>query len=283
MFFISDSYLDSLIEEDLHIMDLTTEALGIEDKPGSIECFPKRECVLAGVEEAARIFRHVGAECELSCKSGSRGRAGEVFLSVRASAGILHAVYKLAQNIMEYSSGIATRCAAVVECARRVSPYIEVAVTRKHFPGSKLLSLKAAVSGGAMVHRMGLSDSILVFDQHREFIGGCEGFAKMAEEIVHSFPEKKLMAEANSLDEAIDFARAGVAVVQCERFAPAELSGCIPIMRAANPDIKISAAGGINADNAADYAATGVDILVTSWPYFGKPEDIKMKFRAEGK
>ena len=36
MFFISDSYLDSLIEEDLHIMDLTTEALGIEDKPGTI-------------------------------------------------------------------------------------------------------------------------------------------------------------------------------------------------------------------------------------------------------
>ena len=281
MFYISDSYLDSLIEEDLHIMDLTTEALGIEEKPGSIECFPKRDCVLAGAEEAARIFRRVGASCELIRKSGDRVCAGEVFLSVRASAGVLHAVYKLAQNIMEYSSGIATRCAALVGRARRVSPYIEVAVTRKHFPGAKLLSLKAAIAGGAMVHRMGLSDSILVFDQHREFTGGCEGFVGIAQDIVRSFPEKKLMAEANSLDEAIEFARAGVAVVQCERFAPEELAGCIPIMRGLNPDIKISAAGGINADNAAEYAATGVDILVTSWPYFGKPEDIKMKFRAE--
>jgi molybdenum transport protein len=45
--------------------------------------------------------------------------------------------------------------------------------------------------------------------------------------------------------------------------------------------VKISAAGGIDADNAADYAATGVDVLVTSWVYFGKPEDIKMRFSTE--
>ena len=44
------------------------------------------------------------------------------------------------------------------------------------------------------------------------------------------------------------------------------------------PKAVIAAAGGINAANAAEYAATGVDVLVTSWVYFGKPEDIKMKF-----
>ena len=281
MFYISDSYIDSLIEEDLHIMDLTTAALGIEEKLGRIECSPKNECVLSGVEEAARIFSRVGAVCRLTGRSGDRISAGETFLTVSGAAGALHASYKAAQNVMEYSSGISTRCAAMVDNARSVSPYIEVAVTRKHFPGSKPLSLKAAVAGGAMIHRTGLSDSILVFDQHRVFMGGSEAFALTAQDIARRFPEKKLMAEANSVAEAVVFAKAGVAVVQCERFSPTELTECIPIMRAANPSVKISAAGGVNADNAALYAATGVDIIVTSWPYFGKPEDIKMRFYAE--
>ena len=45
------------------------------------------------------------------------------------------------------------------------------------------------------------------------------------------------------------------------------------------PGIAILAAGGINGDNATEYAATGVDILVTTWPYFGKPTDIKVIIR----
>lgn len=278
MFLISDAYLDNLIEEDLHIVDMTVEALGIEDVPGTIDCFPKKNCVVAGVEEAARIFARVGAEVEMCRKSGSPVEAGTIVLRVRGGAGRLHAVYKLAQNVMEYSSGIATRCAAMVASARRASKSIEVLVTRKHFPGGKKLSLKAALAGGAGIHRLGLSDSILVFDQHREFIGGSDGFAKMVPVIAERLPEKKIAVEAGSPEEAIAFALAGVDIIQCERFDLTELADCVKKIRGINPNAKVTAAGGVNAENAAQYAATGVDVLVTSWPFFGKPEDIKMKF-----
>lgn len=281
MFYISDSYLDSLIEEDIHIADITTEALKIGDKRGTLECFPKADCVLSGVAETSRIFKRVGCECTVLASNGDRVKAESIFLRVRGTACALHSVYKLAQNIMEYSSGIATRCFALVTNARSVSPDIEVAVTRKHFPGTKRLSLKAAVDGGAMVHRMGLSDSILVFDQHREFTEGTEGFIKILPDITRRFPEKKIMTEANSPKDAVAFALAGAAVVQCERFSCEELAACVPLMRAANPNVIISAAGGINADNAAKYASCALDVLVTSWPYFGNPMDIKMRFHEE--
>ena len=278
MFYVPERAIQELLEEDLHLVDMTTLALGIEEKPGRIDCFPKRPCVVAGVEEAARIFRSACADtrADVLAPSGSRLVAGDVCLRIEGSAGALHAAYKVAQNVMEYSSGIATRCAAMVDAARSVAPHVEVAVTRKHFPGGKRLSLKAALAGGASVHRTGLSDSILVFDQHRVFTEGAQGFARMIDDISARYPEKKIAVEANDPDEAILFARADV--IQCERFSYDDLRRVVREIRTINPAAKISAAGGVNADNAAEYAATGVDILVTSWVYFGRPEDIKMRF-----
>ena len=277
MFYIPDSYLESLIEEDIHLMDATTAALGIENTRGSVECIAKRECTAAGIEEASRVFELAGARTAVKAHDGARVREGSALLEAHGTAGQLHAVYKVAQNIMEYASGIATRTAALVENARSVSSHIEVCVSRKHFPGTKRISLKAALTGGARVHRAGLSDSILVFDQHREFLDSNE-LIPMISNMKKIFPEKKIAAEADTPEEALSYAKAGVDIVQCERFNPKDLQIVAHDAKKIARGVTISAAGGINADNAAIFAATGVDILVTSWPYFGKPEDIKMKF-----
>lgn len=97
------------------------------------------------------------------------------------------------------------------------------------------------------------------------------------------FPEKKIVVEADSFEEAIAYVKAGVDVVQCEKFEYDELKNFVKTARQINERIKISAAGGINASNAAEFAATGVDFLVTSWVYFGKPEDIKIVMSREKK
>ena len=262
MFLIPDSFIEKLVTEDLGIVDVTTGALGIGDAPGAVECFPKRACVVAGVEEAARAFEFAGAKAEIIRKSGSRLDPGTVFLRAEGTADALHASYKTAQNIMEYSSGIATRCADMVKNAREASPDVEVSVTRKHFPGTKFLSLKAALSGGASIHRLGLSDSILVFDQHRVFTGK-DGLAELIGKMSLRNPEKKIAVEAGDKEEAILFAQAGADVIQCERFEPEALKRVIPKLRAINPGIKVLAAGGVDASNARDYAAAGTDVLVT--------------------
>lgn len=276
MFRIPDTFIENLIHEDLQHMDITTLAMGIENERGRVECFPKKECVLAGVEEAARIFERAGAKATMLLASGTHAEAGEICLRVDGTAGELHAVYKQAQNVMEYSSGIATRTAAMVRNAKMTNQAIHISVTRKHFPGGKALSLKAALAGGASLHRLGLSDSILVFDQHRVF---ASDFLKLIPIMAEKFPEKKIAVEANSPQEAEDYIRAGAHIVQCERFSIDELLSFVKTAREINPHVRIAAAGGVNVANAAEFAASGVDILVTSCPYFGKPEDIKMRFK----
>lgn len=213
-FHISQRFIDELLEEDCPYMDLTVEALGIGREPGRLTCHPKAACVVAGVEVAARLLESSGCRVACEAASGDRLEAGQVFLRAEGTAGAIHRSLKIAQNVMEYSSGIATRAAGMLENARKANPHVQLAVTRKHFPGTKWLSLAAAQAGGAIVHRLGLSDSLLVFDQHRVFTGGLDGFASRVSEYRKAFPEQKLGAEVATPEEALLLARAGIDSIQ---------------------------------------------------------------------
>ena len=266
-FHISQRFIDELLEEDCPYMDLTVDALGIGREPGLLTCHPKAACVVAGVEVAARLLESSGCRVACEAASGDRLEAGQVFLRAEGSAGAIHRSLKIAQNVMEYSSGIATRAAGMLESARKANPHVQLAVTRKHFPGTKRLSLAAAQAGGAIAHRLGLSDSLL---------GGLDGFAARVSECRKAFPEQKLGAEVATPEEALLLARAGIDSIQCERFTCADLEETVRGVKAVNAAVQVLAAGGVTGENAEAVAATGVDVLVTTWAYFGKPADIKM-------
>ena len=180
---------------------------------------------------------------------------------------------------MEYCSGISTRARAMVDAAQAVNPACQVVTTRKHFPGTKTLALYAAQAGGALVHRTGLSESILVFDLHRVFTD--PALLKDIDALRVRDPERKIAVEAGSLEEALTFARSGADIVQCERFTPEEVRLLKSALLQEKYRTLISAAGGVNAANAADYAAAGADFLVTTAPYFGRPADIKMQIERQ--
>lgn len=81
-------------------------------------------------------------------------------------------------------------------------------------------------------------------------------------------------------EEGLAYFEAGADVIQCEKFSTDDLKAFVDAVRVKYPAGKILAAGGINGSNAAQFAATGVDAIVTTWPYFAQPFDIKMRFKA---
>ncbi|MCX6178242.1 MAG: ModD protein [Chlorobiales bacterium] len=271
---LPDNALEQFMDEDMPYGDLTTSLLGIGAQQGEITFTSRDRTVLCCTEEASRVFERYGATVTGCLKSGGTVEAGVTILTAKGSAGSLHAGWKVALNLLEYASGIATRTRAIVNSAREVNADITVLTTRKSFPGTKKVALKAIMAGGALPHRIGLSDSILVFKQHTEFIGGLESFLDTVAALKTKAQEHKIIVEAESADEALKIAAAGVDIVQVDKLSPDTLSMLVQRIRHIRPDIKISAAGGINADNAAAYAETGVDILVLSSVYFGKPADI---------
>lgn len=280
MVYISDETLDRMIEEDTPYVDLTTWALDIGEKAGRIRYFTREEAVLCGTEEAARIFAKLGIAVTSTLPSGARLAPGQAFLEGEGPAQALHIAWKVCQNLLDNCSGIATKTRRLVDAVQAVNPKVAVVCTRKSFPGIKQLCVKAILHGGAFPHRLGTSESVLVFAQHLNFLGGLEGFLAKLPEIRPRITEKRLTVEAASIEEGILLAKAGVDALQFDKLPPETLREGAPAIRAVHPGIILLAAGGITEENAAAYAQTGVDALVTTSLFSAKPIDMGVRIDA---
>jgi len=263
--------LDAWLDEDAPYGDLTTDLLAIHSVPGRMTFAARSAMVLAGVEAAAALLERAGASPRDVRPSGTRLAEGEAFLVAEGPAGALHRAWKVAQTLVEYASGIATTARRVVDAA---GPEVVVACTRKSFPGTKAISVDAVRAGGAVMHRLGLSETVLVFPEHRAFLDAAP--ATWLAELKTRAPERKIVVETDDVADAVALARAGADVLQVEKRSPAALAELAAAVRAVAPEVVIAAAGGVDATNAASYARAGANVLVTSAPFFARPCDVQV-------
>lgn len=276
---LSDAELDRFLAEDVPYGDLTTALLGIGDRAGRMVFRARQPMVVAASEEAARMIVRSGCAVESLQASGSLVEAGSQLLAAHGPASGLLSAWKVSQTLMEMASGIATGARSIVDAARAVSPQVVVACTRKAFPGTRAVAVQAILMGGAVPHRLGLSESILVFPEHRAFLGDETLASALARVKVYS-PEKKVVVEVTSIADAQDAAMAGADVIQLEKFTPADVSRTAQVFRERGLTAILAAAGGINARNAAEYAAAGARVLVTTAPYLAPPMDVSVTISA---
>lgn len=270
---LADDELLALLRDDCPYGDSTTSGLAIGTQPGSLGFAARQAMVVCGSEEARRLGELNGLRLVGPCRtSGEPLATGEHILTLEGPAEALHRVWKTAQTLMEYLSGIASATHDLVAAARQVNPEIGVATTRKHFPGTKALSLKAVLAGGGSIHRLGLSDSILIFAEHRRFLG-IEAPEAAIRRLRRDWPERLIAVEVTDEAAARTWQQAGADILQLDKLPPDNVQR----IKAALPpgaSTRISAAGGVTPANAAAYAAAGADILVTSYPYSAAPRDV---------
>lgn len=273
MFYISDAYLEQLISEDIPYFDLTSHLLNLDEKKARIEYSTREACVLCASEEVARIFTKLGADVENYKPSGTRLLEGESFFTASGKAGILHAAWKVCLNLFDHYSAVATKAARCVDAVQSVAPAVPVLTTRKSMPGTKPLMTKAVITGGAVPHRLGLSETVLIFENHIALMGGFDEFLEQLPKLLAASCEKKVFVEANA-QQALQLAHTSVDGIQIEKIVPTELSELVCRIKKINPKVILVAAGGINEDNIVDYAKTGVDGLVTTAIFSAKPLDM---------
>ncbi|MBK1685291.1 ModD protein [Rhodoferax fermentans] len=276
MLALNDTQLQTLLQDDAPFGDITTDSLGIGTYMGQLSFYARLAMTVCGTEEACRLFELAGAQATLVLSSGAAAQAGDLLLQAHGPVADLHRAWKTAQTLVEWASGIGSATASIVAAANGVA----VACTRKNVPGTKALSAKAVRAGGGILHRLGLSETILVFAEHRLYLN--ESPVQTIERLRRAQPEKKLAVEVANVSEALVWAQAGAEVLQLEKFTPEAVSTC----RQALADIQrptrplLAAAGGIHAGNAAAYVAAGADFLVTSAPYWAPPRDVQVVFGA---
>ncbi len=267
---LHDSQLDSLLLEDVPCGDATTGALGIGQLPGKMVFRARYEMVVCGSEEALRMgeLRGLSGSGPLVA-SGTRLSAGTEILTLTGPAAALHSVWKTAQTLLEYLSGIATCAADILAAARQADPAASLVCTRKNFPGTKQAAMKAVLCAGASPHRLSLSETLLVFAEHRAFLADEAPAASLAR-LRRQWPERAVVVEVADEAEALTWAAAGADILQLEKWPPA----AVDRLHRQIPATRLAAAGGVNAGNAAAYVQAGARILVSSAPYFAAPRDV---------
>jgi len=275
------SLIDSLLAEDTPDGDLTTLSLGIGERPGRMLFRARNAMTVAGIDVAAEMIWRAGAEAEVIAVPGTRAAAGDLLLKARGDAAALHTAWKASQTLVEILSGIATAARSLVDAVEAVDPAIRVACTRKTVPGARRLSVMAVRAGGAVPHRLGLSETILVFPEHQAFLPGAS-LADIAAKLRREAPEKKLGVEVKSVSDAGEAIEAGFDIIQLEKFEPGEVADVRSLAEAADSRVLLAAAGGIHPDNASDYVRAGAGVIVSSWPYTARPADVAVTLEADG-
>jgi nicotinate-nucleotide pyrophosphorylase (carboxylating) len=252
--------LEAAYKEDLGEGDHSALSCIPADAKGEAVLKIKEDGIIAGVKVAETIItiRAPNARFIFYKEDGERMRAGEKAFEVKASVHTLLQAERLVLNCMQRMSGIATLTRKYVDKLEGFKT--KILDTRKTTPNFRLLEKEAVRIGGALNHRFGLFDSILLKDNHIDYCGSIGKAIEKASEYVRNIrPGLSIEIETRNLEEVRQVLAAGrVNRIMLDNFTPAQLGEAIKII---DHSFETEASGGINLDNLIAYAQTGVDFI----------------------
>mgnify|MGYP000057680317 FL=1 len=271
------AFIQSALREDVGDGDHTSLSTVPADAIGTAELKVKDRGVLAGVELSLAIFKEVDLHLQVHVfiHDGTWIEPGQVVLEVKGSSQSILKAERLVLNCMQRMSGIATYTRSLVNLLEGTRA--KLLDTRKTTPNFRLAEKWACKIGGAVNHRYGLFDMILIKDNHVDFAGGI----KQALEKAFSYNKKlakpvDVMIEVRNeteLDEVL--AIGGVKRIMLDNFTPDRLRDAI---RKINGRFTTEASGGINEKTLRAYGETGVDyISVGALTHQVKSLDLSLK------
>jgi nicotinate-nucleotide pyrophosphorylase (carboxylating) len=220
----------------------------------------KQDGILAGVAVAEKIFQLVEPESQLVFykKDGEQMLFGDTAFEVTASILTILKCERLVLNSMQRMSGIATLTKTYVDKLKGYNT--RILDTRKTTPNFRLLEKEAVKIGGAVNHRFGLYDMIMLKDNHIDFCGGIIPALEKAYEYVQTQkPGLKIEVEARTLEDVEAAVKTGKADrIMLDNMRPEMIVEAVAIINGCS---ETEASGGINLDNIESYAATGVDFI----------------------
>ena len=267
MFNLSTFELEKYIQDDLPYFDLTTSLQNCNNAIAQIEVYTREDIIVSCSEEASKIAELLNCKVDFFVKSKNKIKKDGTILRFSGLYEDIHKAWRLTQILLEYSCKISTYAYQMKEKIEKINPFCELLTTRKTFPFSKRFCIKAAFCGGAMPHRLNLSETVLYFEGHRILYKNNEEFYEDLKRIKTKIPEKKLNVESESLEDSINLMKIGVDVIQLDKIDFEELGKIITYKNENFPFVKILVAGGINLTNIEKYASYKIDGVVTSSVY----------------
>jgi nicotinate-nucleotide pyrophosphorylase (carboxylating) len=255
-----EGIVERALAEDVATGDVTSEATVPEGARGRARIVQKEAGVAFGFELVGETMRQCGVEEVDNLVVEGQWREGapaEVVIASGPARGLL-AAERTALNFLGHLSGIATLTSRYVDAV--AGSGARILDTRKTTPGLRTLEKAAVAAGGGQNHRMGLYDAILIKENHIALAGSV---AKAIHAARVAQPELPVEIECRDVEEAAYALGAGVERLLLDNMAPDELREAVGVRDAerGSGGPALEASGGVNLENVAEIAATGVEFI----------------------
>jgi nicotinate-nucleotide pyrophosphorylase (carboxylating) len=253
-------YLEQYLQEDIGFGDITSDTLFADERVTGV-IIAKSDCVVAGVEELAKLFNLFCLEVQEKVNDGDHVQDGTEVLTVTGEARSILKCERLALNIIMRMSGIATATAELVRRARELNPDIKLAATRKTTPGFRYYEKRAVVIGGGESHRFQLSDAVMIKDNHLKIIGSIEKALKKANSVKFI---KKIEIEVTNKEQALTAAKLGADIIMLDNMEPEQVKEIASEVKKVRPEVLLEISGGITPENIEGYVPYA-DVISLGW------------------
>jgi nicotinate-nucleotide pyrophosphorylase (carboxylating) len=251
--------LRSFLAEDIGSGDITTETTVSATQRARGEVIAKSQMVLAGIDLFAEVFRllDLTTTVEFVSHDGEELTAGKIPAIVNASARALLTGERVALNLLQRLSGVATLTHKFVRAVEGTEA--EILDTRKTTPGLRALEKYAVRVGGGRNHRRDLGDAVLIKENHIRLAGGVSA-ALMAAQAAKG-RASWIEIEVTNLDELRTALTHDPDVILLDNMKPTLVREAVEKVRehSAPNKIRTEASGGITLDNVREFAEAGVD------------------------
>ncbi|TAN45827.1 MAG: carboxylating nicotinate-nucleotide diphosphorylase [Nitrospirae bacterium] len=257
--------------EDLGSGDITTRSIISAGSNSNARIIAKEPFVFAGMPFVHEVFRMLGGvEIKGIASEGAVVKGGDIMAQLSGRTATLLEGERVALNILQRVSGIATKTREFVDKVAGLD--VSISDTRKTAPGLRLLDKYGVSIGGGKNHRFGLYDGVLIKDNHIAAAGGVKKAVELARKAHHLLKIEVEVSDFDELDEAL---AAGADVIMLDNMTIEDMKKAVGIT---NKRALLEASGNVGLENVRAIAETGVDIIsIGALTHSVKAADISMK------
>ncbi len=251
-----ERFIRMALEEDIGFGDITTAATVDPDKMACGNFVAKSDGVFCGTDVIECIFGRIftDTKAEFYYKDGDKVEKGDIICRVEGNARSLLTGERIALNIVQHLSGIASYTAETVKKVEGTKAAITD--TRKTAPGMRFLEKYAVRIGGGSNHRYNLSNGMLIKDNHIAAAGGIVNAISLAKKNASHL--LKIEVEVETIEDMLVAIDAGADVVMLDNMGYEDIERAVKL---ADGRVKIEASGNMDEKDIGKIAHLGVDII----------------------
>lgn len=252
------SSIGLFLREDLGRGDITTQSVLMRNARAKGRFVADEKMIVAGLEAAEEVFATLDPQQQLEAftADGEEVEAGKVIARTSGFADVLLAGERVALNLLQHLSGIATITRQFVRAVEGTNA--KIADTRKTMPGLRMLEKYAVLLGGGVNHRYGLDDGVFIKSNHIAISASAGAAVRSARDQIGHI--HRISVEVRTEGDIKEAAESGADVLVLTDSIE-NVSQQIHYARELSSSVTIEVSGNITLANARAYAEAGADLM----------------------